>query len=283
LLRCVDNRGVLGELMRRWIFEALSSPSPRNSAARVVSICLLVLIATNVAASIIETDAEVAAAAPDFFRWFENVSVAVFTLEYLLRLWSATADERFAGPVRGRFRLAMTPMMLIDFAAVAPSYAAVLVPGIVDLRFLRVLRLLRMFRLLRAPRVAGAFSTMTRVLRTKRVELGVTLAILMAAVLLSAGAIYAAEHTQEGTQFTSIPRSMWWAIVTITTVGYGDIVPVTAVGRAIAGVVAFVGICAIALPVGILSSAFIQEVTNKNQNPLAGDTCATCGRPFDKH
>ncbi len=269
--------------MRRRIYEILSNPRPDDRLGRFINIALLLLIAANVVASVLETDAELARHAPAFFDWFERASIIVFSVEYLLRLWSCTADPRFADAVRGRLRMAITPMALVDLLAIAPFYFELLLPGTLDLRFLRVLRLLRLFRLLRHARLAEAFGTMVGVLQGKRIELAVSLAIVIIAMLLAAGAIYVAEGGEPETQFTSIPRAMWWAIVTITTIGYGDMFPMTPVGKVIGGFVAFIGICAVAMPVGIVSSGFIEELNRKRHapEPAGARACPHCGGTLD--
>jgi voltage-gated potassium channel len=265
--------------MKRRIYEILTNPRADDIIGRLVSFALLLLIAANVTASVLETDVELARGAPRFFRWFERVSVVIFTGEYLLRLWSCTADPRFAAGLKGRLRLAMTPMSLVDLAAIAPSFVELFLPGVVDLRFLRVLRLLRLFRLMRVRRLADAFSMLVRVIYSKRLELGVSMAVVVVAMLLAAGAMYMIEHTQPGTQFTSIPRAMWWSICTVTTIGYGDMVPTSSLGQTVAGFVAFIGICSLALPVGILSSGFLEEINRKRADPVVPDrsACPHCG------
>jgi voltage-gated potassium channel len=268
--------------MRRRIYEILTNPRPGDLAGRIVSVALLLLIAANVAANVIETDVDLAARAPRLFLWFERVSVALFTLEYILRLWSCTADPRFSGSL-GRLRLALRPMSVIDLAAIVPFYLDLFLAGTLDLRFLRALRLVRLFRLLRFGRLAEALAMMTRVVQAKRAELGITLALVGIAVLLSAGAIYTAEHRDPKTDFTSIPRAMWWSIVTITTVGYGDMAPKTPIGQVIGGVVAFIGICALALPVGILSTGFFDELKRVSTSPApAMQTCPHCGGAVER-
>ncbi len=261
--------------MRRRVYEILTNPRPDDYIGRAISMILLLLIAANVTANILETDAEIHASARSFFRGFEIVSVVVFTLEYLLRVWSSVEDPRYTGRF-GRLRCALSPMALIDLASFAPFYVTLLAPSVVDLRYLRVLRLLRIFRLLRSKRVSEAFTMLARVVQSKRVEIGVTVAVVGAAMLLSAGAMYMVEHQHPGTQFTSIPRTMWWAIVTITTIGYGDMVPQTPLGQMVGGFVGFLGICALALPVGILSSGFVEEVNRKAAAPVA-HACPNCG------
>jgi voltage-gated potassium channel len=239
--------------------------------------------AVVVAASVLESDVELARRAPRLFFWFELVSVVVFTLEYILRLWACTVDQRFAGVLKGRLRLAGRPMSLVDLAAIAPFYFELLLPGTLDLRFLRALRLMRLFRLLRFGQLANAFGMMTRVIQAKRAELGITLAVVGVAVLLAAGAIYTAERGEPNTSFTSIPRAMWWSVVTITTVGYGDMIPATPIGHIIGGLVAFIGICALALPVGILSTGFLEELnrTRSVSPAMTSRACPHCGLLID--
>lgn len=271
--------------MRRRIYEILNDPRPGDTVGRVISFALLLLIAANVGANVLETDAAIVAMAPGVFRSFEIVSVVVFTTEYVLRVWSAVEDPRFASSF-GRLRFALQPMALIDLASFAPFYATLLAPGTFDLRYLRVLRLLRIFRLLRSRKISEAFATLARVIQGKRAEIGVTLAVVAAAMLLSAGAMYMVEHDQPNTAFTSIPRAMWWAIVTVTTIGYGDMVPTTPLGQTLGGVVGFIGICALALPVGILSSGFIEEINRKvaitDDEAHERAACPTCGRPAER-
>lgn len=263
------------ERLRRRVHEILTSHGPHDGLGRVVNGLLLLLIGANVVANVVETDREIAARAPGFFASFEAVSVAVFAVEYVLRLWAATVDPRFAHPVWGRVRFALRPTSLVDLMVIAPYYVYLLLPGSVDLRFLRAVRLLRIARLFRSERLRAVFATLGRVLHAKRTELAVTLVLVTLAVLVSAGAIYLVEHREPGTPFTSIPRAMWWAVVTITTVGYGDMAPATPLGQLIGGVVAFVGICAIALPVGILSSGYVEEVNRART--AESHRCPHCG------
>jgi voltage-gated potassium channel len=251
--------------MRR-IYEILGNNLRTGDVlGRAISISLLALIAANVFISVLESEPAVHVHAPRFFLWFERISVAIFTAEYLLRLWSCVVDPRYASPVRGRLRMLLSPMALVDLIAILPFYLDLFVPNVIDLRFLRALRLLRMFRLLRIDPLAEALTTVVRVLRRKRLQLFVSFAIVLVAIFFAAGAIYVVEHGQPETRFTSIPHAMWWSVVTVTTIGYGDMVPATAIGKIIGGLVSFIGICAVALPVGIVSSGFIEEVGRRSR------------------
>ena len=123
--------------VRRRVHDILTSHGPHDRFGRVVNGLLLLLIGANVVANVLETDREIAARAPGFFAGFEAVSLVVFTVEYVLRLWAATADPRFAHPVWGRARFALRPSCLVDLLVLAPYYVYLLLPGSVDLRFLR--------------------------------------------------------------------------------------------------------------------------------------------------
>ncbi|MDQ3366574.1 MAG: ion transporter [Myxococcota bacterium] len=277
--------------MRRRVREILTHPRADDRVGRLLSSLLLLLVAANVVTCVLETDLSIARQAPRFFASFEGASVAVFTVEYMLRLWSCASDPRYADGVRGRLRYALTPMALVDLLAIVPFYVDLAFPGTIDLRFLRILRLLRLIRLGRVRAVGTAVGSLVRVIRSRRIELGVTFAFVLVATLLAAGALYVVEHREPGTQFTSIPRAMWWSIVTITTVGYGDMTPTTPLGQLLGGIVAFIGICALALPVGILSSGFVEELHRSKPTPGASTppitttatttTCPHCNATID--
>lgn len=185
------------------------------------------------------------------------VSVAVFTAEYLLRVWSAPEDERFAGAVAGRLRFARTPLALVDLFAVLPAYLPML--G-VDLRVLRGVRLVRLVRILKLTRYSRALRSLGRAFRRRREELVLTFSMIGLVVLIASSVMYYAEHPVQPEVFGSIPESLWWGVVTLTTLGYGDVVPVTVLGRLMAGLFALSGLLLIALPTAILGSAFVEEL-----------------------
>src|SRR5262249_45303538 len=163
----------------------------------------------------------------------EAISVTFFTIEYGLRLWSVPEDPRYARspPMRARLGYALQPLMLIDLLAIAPAFIAFLIPGL-DLRMLRLFRLLR---LLKIARYAPALATFAHVIVSERRALMGTLLLLLCVMCFSAEAMYLAEGAVQPKLFGTIPDAMWWAIATLTTVGYGDAVPQTALGKIIAG------------------------------------------------
>lgn len=247
-------RGIRG---RTWEIVEVARPGDRPSWWFDVGIRLL--IALNVAVVVVETVPEVAAVGDPFFRWFEIVSVAVFTAEYIARVWSSVEDPRYRRPVRGRLRFALTPLAVVDLLAVLPA----LLPLVgFDLRILRGVRLFRLFRILKLGRYSRSLRTVGRVFRRRKGQLTIVLTALGFVLLVASSLMYLAEHEAQPEKFRSIPAAMWWGVVTLTTLGYGDVYPVTALGRIMAGIFAVSGVLMIALPTAILGAGFM-EVTDE--------------------
>jgi len=194
----------------------------------------------------------------------------VFSLEYLARLWSCTSQPDYAGPFLGRLRHGFTPLALVDLIAVLPFYLSFMT---VDMRFLRALRLLRLFRLAKLGRYSETLGLFARVMRHKKEELVITSMLMLILIILSASLMYYAEHDAQPDQFPDIPSTAWWAVVTLTTVGYGDVYPVTGLGKLFAALVAVFGIAMFALPAGILGASFSEEMRRGEAK-----RCPHCGK-----
>jgi voltage-gated potassium channel len=188
---------------------------------------------------------------------FDVFSVAVFTIEYALRLWIAPEHPLYAAltPLKARLKYSVSFYALVDLLAILPFYLATFVH--VDLRFLRILRILRLLKL---TRYSHAIEALVRVIYIQRRPLLATVVIAGILLVFASSVMHLIEHEAQPEQFGSIPRSMWWAIVTMTTTGYGDVVPVTPLGRVFAGLLAISSIGLLALPTGILATGFIQEI-----------------------
>jgi voltage-gated potassium channel len=228
----------------------------------VVETFLIVLIILNVAAFTIQSVPSIRQ--PYWFdlEVFEIFSVAVFTAEYIVRLWVSVEDPLLheKGRWRGRFAAAMKPLMLIDFFAIAPVYFTVFFPFL----DFRVLRMVRLLRLLKIARYSPALSTLGRVIVDERRALFGTLLLLVCATMFAAAAMHAAEGAIQPERFGTIPGSMWWAITTLTTVGYGDEVPITFLGRLVAGCTMVLGLGILALPVGIVATGFMTTIHQRD-------------------
>jgi voltage-gated potassium channel len=230
-----------------------------NPIGRVVNVFLITLIVANGLAFAAETVPSLYARYGPEFEAFNTFSVMVFTVEYVLRLWSSVEIPllRRMPHWRARLNFATGPMMIIDLLAILPWYLYLFVP--LDLRALRVLRLFRLFRLLKLLRYSPALLTLKRVIAHEYRALLGALLIMMMMMLFSASIVYFLERDAQPDKFSSIPAAAWWALATLTTIGYGDIVPITPLGRVFGGVVMLFGIGMFALPIAILSAAFSQE------------------------
>ena len=255
------------------VFKIIERPTADDLASRVFSVGIMTLIVFNVAAVMLETMEEIAKPLGRLFDIFELFSVTVFSVEYVLRVWSCTADEKYAGALRGRLRYALTPMAIIDLLAVVPFYFAFLP---VDLRFVRSLRLFRLFRIFKLARYSASLRVIDDVVRAKKEELLVTLFVVIMMLIFASSAMYYAENEAQPDKFASIPASMWWGVATLTTVGYGDIFPITPVGKFLSAIIAVLGVGLFALPTGILASGFAEEMQKERKKQSL--ICPHCGR-----
>jgi voltage-gated potassium channel len=250
----------LGRIRHR-VYEVLEQARPGDALARRIHFVLVVTILASVAAVVLESVPDYARQAGTFFIAVEIGSVAIFTIEYVLRLWAAIEYPPFRhiSPVKARLRYAATGGSIIDLLTILPFYLAMLVPA--DLRVLVVFRLLRVLKLARYS--TGIRSLYEAVYAERRALLG-CLVILMAVMLTAASLMSLAEGHVQPEKFGTIPAAMYWAIITLTTTGYGDAVPITPLGKIIAGAAAIMGIAMLALPVGIIATAFAEVIHRRD-------------------
>jgi voltage-gated potassium channel len=258
--------------IRRRVWEIVEVAKPGDMASRAFDVSILSLIFLNVLAAILGTVPDIERRASHALQWFEIVSVTIFTVEYLGRIWACTSDERYSHPIRGRLRLAVTGLLLIDLFAILPFYLPFL--GL-DLRSLRVLRLLRILRIAKVGRYYKALHLIRRVVVSKREELILTTAIMALLLVISSSLLYYCENSFQPEVFSSIPATMWWAIATLTTVGYGDMYPITVLGKLFASLIAVLGIGMFALPTGILGAGFVEEIQRSKKEV---EVCPHCNQ-----
>lgn len=246
--------------MRRRVYQILEIARPDDRASRRTDIFIVLLITLNILALVLESVKEISARHDALFFWFEVFSVCVFSIEYLLRVWSCveSPETRFRDPLTGRLRFALTPMALVDLCAILPFYLGMFFS--LDLRFLRALRLLRIFKL---TRYSTAMSTLLKVLRDEASSFGAAFLILLVIMIIASSGVFLFEHTAQPEAFSNIPEAAWWAVATLTTVGYGDVTPVTTGGKIFGIVIMIIGIGMVALPAGILASAFSEELRQR--------------------
>ena len=242
--------------LRHAIYEIIEVGRGDNRLSRAFDTFILSLILLNVAAFVMETVPAYGTAYKATFEAFNIFSVAIFTVEYALRLWTAVEVPflRRYPAWKARLKLASTPALIIDLLAILPFYLSMMTG--LDLRVLRVLRLLRFLKL---SRYSPALHTLMRVIGNERRSLLGAGFLLATALLFASSGIYLIESHAQPDKFGSIPDSAWWAIATLTTVGYGDVTPITPLGRVFGGFVMVAGLCVLALPVAIISAGFSQE------------------------
>ncbi|MFT5375710.1 MAG: voltage-gated potassium channel [Candidatus Latescibacterota bacterium] len=249
---------------------------PGDDTGRIIDFSIVILIFLNVLALIFETVEPIYRLNRSAFEAFENFSLVVFSIEYLLRLWSCTTNPRYAHPVKGRLHFFFSFFGLIDLLAILPFFLPFF--GI-DLRFVRTVRLLRIFRIVKLVRYSRALRLLGKVVMDRKEELLSIFFVLLTLLVVSSSLMYFVEHDVQPEVFPSIPSTMWWGIVTLTTVGYGDAFPITALGQTIAAIIAVLGIGMFALPAGILGAGFTEELERMR---VSGDVdepaqCPHCG------
>lgn len=273
------------ELRRRTY--RLFAPSLGGRAGYFTDWFIMVLITVNVLAVMLETVDTLGAQYESVFYWFEVFSVAVFTVEYVARIWSSVEgynadgeyigvpiEEEYGGLITSRLKFASRPLLIVDFLAILPFYLAALGVGI-DLRFLRALRLIRILRLLKLARYSESLLVFRKVIILKKPDIVIALLANLILLAVASSALYFVETAAQPDAFTSIPRTMWWGVITLTTVGYGDMVPITPLGQLLAGVTAVLGIGLFALPASILASGFMEVARGDSPE------CPHCGKEID--
>jgi len=247
--------------IRRRVYEILELGRVGDKASRAVDRALVTLIVVNLVTIALGSEPTIDAAYGGLFLAVEIVSSIVFTLEYALRIWSSVEQAQLRGldPWRARLSYALSPQAIIDLIAVIPFWLYAIAPN--ELRILLVLRIVRFLKLTRYS--AGMRSLLDAVYEERRALFG-CLIILSGAALVAATLMYVAEGQLQPEQLGSIPRAMWWALVTLGTVGYGDVVPITPLGKLIGAATILVGLLVAALPVGIVATAFAREIHRRD-------------------
>ncbi|WP_354613510.1 ion transporter [Sediminicola arcticus] len=240
------------------------------------------LIVLNVISLIIEYYKGIHDNYSEFFQLFEMFSVSIFTIEYLLRLWTSDLNNKFKGNfIVKRMKFASSTLGLIDLIAILPFYLPFIFPF--DLRIIRILRTLRLLRIFKLNRYSKSLKTISGVLKETKDELIMTVFVAFILLVLSSTLMYYIENDVQPENFASIGHAFWWAVATLTTVGYGDVYPLTALGKILSAIIAIVGIGFIALPTGIISSAFIEKLRHdKHKKGKQFIICPNCQIEINK-
>jgi voltage-gated potassium channel len=265
--------------VQEQVYLLLESPANNNRARKFIIYFIAAVILINVIEVVLETEYGIFTEYRPYFFAIDFFCVMVFSIEYALRVWACVRNPRYSSPVKGRIRYALSPLALVDLMAISPFYLPLIIP--IELRLLRLLRLLRIFRVLKLGRYSNAFETFADVLKSKKEELLITLIMAVIILILASSALYVVEREAQPDKFASIPDAMWWAVVTLATVGYGDVYPITPLGKFISALVALSAIGLFALPAGILAAGFAQSIQKRcNDNTDQTIVCPQCGTEF---
>lgn len=244
--------------LRRFVYDTLQNDDHDSLLSRYVDYFLIVLIMTNVAAVIIESVDKWYYPNQAYFKAFEHFSITVFSVEFLLRLWSVAEAKPDNTTWRQRWQWLTSPSALIDLAAIAPAFLNYFVS--IDLRFLRILRL---FRILKLTRYFASLRILLVVINKERGSFQAVIFILIIMIVTASSGIYLVENHAQPEEFESIPKAMWWAVVTLTTVGYGDVTPITTAGKILGALITILGVGLAALPAGILATGLANELASR--------------------
>jgi voltage-gated potassium channel len=260
-------------VLRQHIYNTLEVSAKKQSVSWYFDILLTTVIALNALAIAFQSIKEIGQQYHALFEAFELFSIMLFSVEYFLRVWACIEDSRFSEPVKGRVKFMLTPLALIDLLSILPFYILLFA---VDLRYLRILRLFRIFRLFKIVRYVSALNTIAKVVREKKDQLIISSVFTLFLLFLVSNLMYHIENETQPDAFSSIPETMWWGVATLTTVGYGDVYPITPTGKLLVGIISILGIGLFALPAGILASGF-SETFNTAEDKPAANFCSHCG------
>lgn len=248
--------------LRQRTFALFEDNMSTSLAARAVNFVLATLIILNVVAVIVESDAVYGQTYEAYFRLFEAFSVTIFSIEFLIRLWicvekNTKSQSRF----KTRLSYLMSPVALIDLMAIVPFYLSLFVA--IDLRYLRLFRVMRILKLTHYFKGFNIFITViTKELRS----ITAALLVMVFLITIAASVMYTLENQAQPDVFGSIPQALWWSVVTMTTVGYGDVTPITTAGKIVAMFVMLMGVGLVALPAGMLAGRFSDELKQRRRN-----------------
>lgn len=265
--------------IKKRLFEIVQAGNENDFYSRFFDIFLIILILLNVCLVIADTFA-----LPERIKqisgYIEVTSVIIFTIEYFLRIW--TADLLYPNKKKfvSRIKYIFSFLALIDLLAILPFYLPFLIP--IDLRVLRMLRIIRLFRVFKINRYTNALSSIVKVFINKKNELLSSIFVVLLLMIVASVLMYSVENNAQPEVFRNAFDALWWALATLTTVGYGDIYPVTVLGKILSAIIAILGIGLVAVPTGIISAGFMENISaSKGNNSEELHYCPYCGKKIN--
>lgn len=249
--------------LRLKTYQLLESETSSSTSAKIVTWFLIILIITNVAATIAASERDYFSLYKDTFILFETTSLLIFSIEYLMRVWCSVESKKYNNKPRFKSRInyIFTPMALIDLMAILPFIIALFFA--LDLRALRLIRVLRLLKITHYFKGFDIFATV--IIKESR-SIMAAMIVMFFLIIIAASIMQFIEGKAQPEQFGSIMQSFWWAVVTMTTVGYGDVIPITTTGKVISTFIMLIGVGLVALPAGMLAGRFGEELRQRKEN-----------------
>lgn len=261
-------------------FEIIETANDGDTASKIFDIFIIILIVLNLVMVIAETF-NIPENWKSFLNYAETISVIIFTVEYLLRVWTSDLLYPKKSSFKSRIKYIFSFMALIDLLAILPFYLPLFIP--IDLRVLRSLRVIRLLRIFKINRYTNALNTIGQVFKNKASQLISSIMVVGLLMIIAAVLMYNIENSVQPEAFSNALEAMWWAVATLTTVGYGDVYPITAAGKVLATIIAFLGIGMVAVPTGIITAGFSELVkSDEEKDSDEKKYCPYCGHKIDK-
>ena len=271
--------------IKQYIFSVIQPAEFGNIASKVFDLIIMFFILLSVS-TVFVTTFDPAEEIQFWLQRIETVSVGIFTVEYLLRIWTADLLYPESGFFGSRVKYILSPLAMIDMMAILPFYLPMILP--VDLISIRAVRLVRLLRMFKLNRYSEALASIAKVFEHKAREIFASLFFVLILLIVASLLIYYAEHDAQPHQFRNAFSGLWWAVATLTTVGYGDIYPITPIGRVLGAVIAILGIGMVAVPTSILSAGFLEVLEKNDKEPdkkaepaSEKKYCPFCGKKLD--
>jgi voltage-gated potassium channel len=264
--------------MKRKIYKLIEKGSQGSRINTLFDYFIITLISANVLAVIIESIRNLNPKVISVLWVFEIFSVSIFTIEYLLRIYVSDLTHPGPNKIRSALKFIFSFYGLVDLMTILPFYVPFIIK--IDLRFIRIFRLVRFFRILKINRYNSSLTLIGSVIREKKSELTMTVFLSVLILIIAAFLMYIIEGSVQPEKFPNVLSTLWWAIATLTTIGYGDVYPITGLGKLLSGIIAVLGIGLVALPTGIISAGFIERI-NKSKSEKKITVCPHCGKEIE--
>jgi voltage-gated potassium channel len=259
--------------MKQKIFNILTANGAQyRKAAKRFEILIITLVILSILGIIIDSYSFKNPAVHNTLHALEITIVIIFSIEYIARLWTANLLYPHLGPLKSRIKFMLSFEGIIDLIAIVPFYLPLIFKA--DFRVVRLLRVLMLIRILKLKRYSKAMHLFITIVGDRKKELAITGYITALLVLVSSIIMFQIEHSVQPEKFPNVIETLWWSVSTLTAVGYGDVYPITGLGKILSSFIALLGIGLVALPTGIISSGFIEKLRNKKH------TCPNCNHTF---